>query len=622
MLPVEDAPGYRVLDQAGQGGFAVVYRAYQERLDRVVALKVLSVDRVDQRTMRRFQRELQLTGRLTGHPNVVTVFDTGVTSSGKPYIAMDFFENGSLRDKVRKEGPLPVPEVLRAGVKLAGALAAVHEAGVLHGDIKPQNILISRYGELAIADFGVARVVDSSEISATSQAFTPLHAAPEVLTGQPHSASTDIYSLGSTLYHLLAGQPAFHNPADPSIAPLMYRVLSVEPPPINRPDVPRAVFESVVRAMSKQPESRYGSARELARHLQAVQADLGLPVTDLLGQDSGPAPATGLSQTGGGPPATGHHLPQGGAVPTTGHHAPQEGGAPATGDHQGAFPATGSQLPPFPPQVTGQSGVTPNTAAAASSQAYTAPGRQDDLRWSPEYSASRQAQPSPVQSGPAHHNQAVHPNQAAHPHQAAQFASAQPGQAQHAQQAPYASAQPPTAQPSTGHRKPPGSASATRVKNGILIGGAVAVAVTGGTVLAVYLSLQPPSSPQDTQATTTTEPQQQPEADTSIDKRQVAALAPRQVKAAADQGALVELRWTLPAGARDYPVVLQRSPVKQGEQAITALTTGATSARVAGLDPGRGYCFLVGVPLRISENSTVAWSAPYCIRGARAKQSQ
>ncbi|TMR25082.1 serine/threonine-protein kinase, partial [Nonomuraea zeae] len=291
MLPVEDAPGYRVLDQAGQGGFAVVYRAYQERLDRVVALKVLSVDRVDQRTMRRFQRELQLTGRLTGHPNVVTVFDTGVTRSGKPYIAMDFFENGSLRDRIRKEGPLPVPDVLRAGVKLAGALAAVHEAGVLHGDIKPQNILISRYGELAVADFGVARVVDSAEISATSQAFTPLHAAPEVLTGRPHSASSDIYSLGSTLYHLLAGQPAFHNPSDPSIAPLMYRVLSLDPPPINRTDVPRAVFETILRAMSKQPEVRYASAREFARHLQAVQAELGLSVTDLVGEDPGPGPA-------------------------------------------------------------------------------------------------------------------------------------------------------------------------------------------------------------------------------------------------------------------------------------------------------------------------------------------
>ncbi|PZG06604.1 serine/threonine-protein kinase, partial [Nonomuraea aridisoli] len=291
MLPVEDAPGYRVLDQAGRGGFAVVYRAYQERLDRVVALKVLSVDRVDQRTMRRFQRELQLTGRLTGHPNVVTVFDTGVTRSGKPYIAMDFFENGSLRDRVGKEGPLPVPDVLRAGVKLAGALAAVHEAGVLHGDIKPQNILISRYGEPAIADFGVARVVDSAEVSATSHAFTPLHAAPEVLTGQPHSASTDVYSLGSTLYHLLAGRPAFHNPSDPSIAPLMYRVLSIDPPPLNRPDVPSTLFEAVLRAMSKEPGKRYASARVFARRLQEVQAELGLPVTDLLGEDPGPGPS-------------------------------------------------------------------------------------------------------------------------------------------------------------------------------------------------------------------------------------------------------------------------------------------------------------------------------------------
>ncbi|MEU7897721.1 serine/threonine-protein kinase [Nonomuraea sp. NPDC049152] len=163
MLSGEDAPGYRVLGTAGQGGFGVVYKAYQERLDRVVALKVLTVDRVDARTMRRFQRELQLTGRLTGHPNVVTVFDTGTTRSGKPYIAMEFFENGSLRDRVRAQGPLPVADVLRTGVKLAAALAAVHEAGVLHGDIKPQNILISRYGEPAIADFGVARVPVAKE---------------------------------------------------------------------------------------------------------------------------------------------------------------------------------------------------------------------------------------------------------------------------------------------------------------------------------------------------------------------------------------------------------------------------------------------------------------------------
>ncbi|MGN9842395.1 protein kinase domain-containing protein [Nonomuraea sp. H19] len=506
MLPVEDAPGYRVLDQAGQGGFAVVYRAYQERLDRLVALKVLSVDRVDQRTMRRFQRELQLTGRLTGHPNVVTVFDTGVTRSGKPYIAMDFFENGSLRDKIRREGPLPVPDVLRAGVKLAGALAAVHEAGVLHGDIKPQNILISRYGELAIADFGVARVVDAAEISATSQAFTPLHAAPEVLTGAPHSASTDIYSLGSTLYHLLAGQPAFHNPSDPSIAPLMYRVLSLEPPRINRSDVPPAVFQLILRAMSKQPELRYGSARELARHLQAVQAELGLPVTDLVGQDPGPQAAG-----------------QGGT------HGTGAGGLPPT-DRHGDY-ATGR------PEAQGPG---PDGVHAARSAQTVPPGQPD----------------SPDRAG--------------------------------------------------------------RLPRGLVIGGAVAAVAIGGSAAAVYLSLQQTTAPQ---AAPTSQQTSRPQATAPIGKQDIAALKPRSVKVTADQGALVELRWALPAGARRYPVVLQRSPVKKGEQAITALGQGATSARVAGLDPDTGYCFLVGVPLRISEDSTVAWSKPTCIRGAVARRT-
>ncbi|MFI6923089.1 protein kinase [Nonomuraea spiralis] len=529
MLPVEDAPGYRVLDQAGQGGFAVVYRAYQERLDRVVALKVLSVDRVDQRTMRRFQRELQLTGRLTGHPNVVTVFDTGVTSSGKPYIAMDFFENGSLRDRIRKEGPLGVPDVLRAGVKLAGALAAVHEAGVLHGDIKPQNVLISRYGELAIADFGVARVVDSAEISATSQAFTPLHAAPEVLTGQPHSASTDIYSLGSTLYHLLAGQPAFHNPADPSIAPLMYRVLSLDPPPINRADVPPAVLATILGAMSKQPELRPGSARELARRLQEVQAELGLSVTDLVGQDPGPGPT--MTTVPRRP-----HDPLDAPPPTA--TPPYSGGAEGPWQPgELSLPATGSRLPGEPVR-----------------------------RHVPQ-------QPG----GPHGHREAT------------------------------------TAPPS----------GAGNLRRRLMVGGAVAAVAIGGTGLAVYLSLQRTAGPgpgptptagqrPEAGATATAEP--------PISKRDVAALAPRKLKVTADRGTLVELSWVLPADARRYPVVLQRSPAGANGQAVTALSQGDTTTRVAGLDPDTGYCFLVGVPLRISRDSTVAWSKPACIRGARSAQ--
>jgi cytoskeletal protein RodZ len=157
----------------------------------------------------------------------------------------------------------------------------------------------------------------------------------------------------------------------------------------------------------------------------------------------------------------------------------------------------------------------------------------------------------------------------------------------------------------------------------ILIGGAAAAVVVAGTALAVHFSTQPPATSTTTTPTTTTHrprtgtPDQEP-----IGKKQVAALAPRQVKVTADQGELVELRWSLPAGARDYPVVVQRSPVEKGGQAITPLSQGATSTRLAGLDPDSGYCFLVGVPLRISETSTVAWSKPACIRGAVARSTQ
>ncbi|MBF8194124.1 hypothetical protein ITP53_52340 [Nonomuraea sp. K274] len=142
--------------------------------------------------------------------------------------------------------------------------------------------------------------------------------------------------------------------------------------------------------------------------------------------------------------------------------------------------------------------------------------------------------------------------------------------------------------------------------------GTVAVA---GMALAVFLLPQRNPPPVTAQPSATQD-------DQPIGEQEVAALTPRGLKVTADQGALVELRWSLPAGARRYPVVLQRSPAKQGEQPITALTQGATSARVAGLDPRTGYCFLVGVPLAFSERSTVAWSKPTCIRGAVARPTQ
>ncbi|MGW2223572.1 hypothetical protein ACWCSD_52000, partial [Nonomuraea sp. NPDC001684] len=288
-------------------------------------------------------------------------------------------------------------------------------------------------------------------------------------------------------------------------------------------------FGTILHAMSKQPELRPGSARELARRLQEVQAELGLSVTDLVGQDPGPGPAT----------STVPRRPRGGPQPP-----------PHPGDS--SLPATGSRLPHPHPQAPAphQPGLAGNAGVA------------------------RRVAPTAGDMGGARRE---------------------------------AVTTPPARAGSLGRR--------------LLIGGSVAAVAIGGTGLAVYLSLRPPAGPGPTErrpeaatpaATATTPP--------PISKRDVAALAPRRLKVTADRGALVELSWALPADARRYPVVLQRSRAGGGEVTVVALGTGATSGRVAGLDPDTGYCFLVGVPLRISAATTVAWSKPACVRGARSAE--
>lgn len=264
----EAIPGYRDLQRVGRGGFSVVYRAHQEGLDRVVALKVLSVELIDTHVRKRFLREVRLTSRLTGHPNVVTVLDSGMTSSGRPYIAMEYFERGSLRDRLAAEGPLPLAEVLRIGVKVAGALGAAHQEGILHRDVKPQNILVSRYGEPALADFGTARLTAALDVSSRTEALTPFHAAPEILQGETPSPACDVYSLGSTLYQLLTGRPPYQS-EDGGIAALLLRVLRL--------------------AMAKAPADRYPDAWAFAYAMQRLQLELGLPLTELTSAPSLPA---------------------------------------------------------------------------------------------------------------------------------------------------------------------------------------------------------------------------------------------------------------------------------------------------------------------------------------------
>ncbi|SNS77269.1 Serine/threonine protein kinase [Actinomadura meyerae] len=526
----EDVPGYRVLEQVGEGGFSVVYRAHQERLDRTVALKVLSVGAVDTAAMRRFQRECKITGRLSGHPNIVTVLDTGTTRGGRPYIAMEYFEHGALTDRLAAEGPLPVADVLRIGVKMAGALAATHETDVLHRDVKPQNVLLSRYGEPALADFGIARLTDSFDATHT-QAFTPNHAAPEVLEGRPPGTGADVYSLGSTLYQLLAGRPAFKGPPGEGIAPLMLRILHEPPPPIPRADVPPQVFDVIVHAMAKTPEQRFATAVEFARALQRVQGELGLPVTDLVvGTGAHPSPGPGLP----GPPLVPEWAPTasdrharslGRTGPTTPHTGPT---APHMGPHTG--PHSGSHTGP----------TTPHTGP---------PG------------------PPPLPE-----------------------------------------------RPGDGPRRGLVVAAGVALVGGLALGvGALALANRGGDAEGGKQGGSPGAAPQASQ----TAPQAQ---HTPVPAEDLAALRPRGLTVR-QAGRTAVLRWTLPAGARGLPLLVQRQPA--GSQAVTTAPAGSRSATVRGLRPKAAACFKVGAVVRLTQGRApdVAWSAPACLRPAKTGAS-
>ena len=267
----QDAPdGYEDLARIDQGGFAVVYRARDTRFDRTVALKVLRSERLGDRQLRRFRAECLATGRVSSHPNIVTVYDAGTTSGHRPWLAMEYCSGGSLARRVAMQGPLPVAEVISIGARLCSALSAAHEAGILHRDVKPHNVLLTSYGEPALADFGIASVVIEDETVTETAAYTVVHAAPEILEGKAGTAAADIYSLGSTLYTLLAGEAPFAREASTGLAPLVTRILSNDLPAITRPGVPPELEQLLRTCMAAQPQDRPASAAELGASLAGL----------------------------------------------------------------------------------------------------------------------------------------------------------------------------------------------------------------------------------------------------------------------------------------------------------------------------------------------------------------
>lgn len=283
-----DIEGYSDLQRIACGGFGTVYRARQDRFGRVVALKVLDVEALDEAAQRRFERECLAMGSLSWHPNVVALHDSGITAGGRPYLVMEFLEAGSLGDRLA-DGPVAWPHAVRAGVEVAGALGAAHAAGTLHRDLKPENLLVGPFGETKLGDFGIA-AIEGSARSASGVSLTIAHVAPEVLRGDEPDERADVYGLASTLHTLVAARTPIDTRGD--LGAVLARVLHTPPERLG-PDVPTGLADLLQQGLAKDPTQRPPDAASFGRALQAIQAASGHPITALRltpGDDDRPPP--------------------------------------------------------------------------------------------------------------------------------------------------------------------------------------------------------------------------------------------------------------------------------------------------------------------------------------------
>jgi N-acetylneuraminic acid mutarotase len=231
---------------------------------------VLASD-LDEAKRERFLREGYAMGQLSGHPNIVSVLQVGVTESNRPYIVMPYHSGDSLALQVRRDGPIRWAEALRIGVKLCGALDTAHAAGILHRDIKPGNVLVSDYGEPQLCDFGIARIVGAYKTRTGLFIGTIAYTAPEVLSGDPPTVAADVYSLGATLYALIAGTAAHERRPGEDLIEHYMRIASTPVPDMRPKGVPADVCAAIERAMSVDPANRPPSAAEFGHELQAAQ---------------------------------------------------------------------------------------------------------------------------------------------------------------------------------------------------------------------------------------------------------------------------------------------------------------------------------------------------------------
>jgi eukaryotic-like serine/threonine-protein kinase len=264
---------FEIEELVGHGGMSSVYKAKDSLLERHVALKILHEQyNADDDFVERFKREARSVAQLQ-HPNIVTVIDRG-DENGRQYIVFEYVEGENLKEYVVRKGRLDPDEALEIGVEVARALAFAHEQGLIHRDVKPQNVLLNGDGRAKVTDFGIARSVDVDGMTQTGTVLgTSNYIAPEQASGQRVDAHSDVYALGVVLYELLAGDVPF--PGESFVAVAMKHMHEPAPNLLDvRGDVPLRVAAAVDRALEKDPEQRFPTMAAFAAELEACRAEL------------------------------------------------------------------------------------------------------------------------------------------------------------------------------------------------------------------------------------------------------------------------------------------------------------------------------------------------------------
>jgi serine/threonine protein kinase len=508
----------------------MVFRGTQSRLNRTVAIKVLLVDDV-MTTQANVARELETTVALSSQPHIVSIIDTGVTDDGSPYIVMEYCEGGSYAQILKRRGPLPVAEVLEVGIKIGEALHAAHEVGIVHRDVKPPNILRSRFGP-ALADFGIARAADDGGIvTSTLDKLTPHHASPEALMRAAQSGLSDVYSLASTMWNLLVGWPPFHDTTQPRQDPMAFRerVLRQPMPRVPRDDVPEWLQAELAKAMAKNPAERHASAGAFAEALQHGSRMSASPW----------APAASAAPPMSAPPASAPPFagpPPGSGAPTPPTYVPA---APVSARPASAPPTADGPTPDesTPTEIVESAGYPGNSATV--------------LTPSETPSASMQVIDPP----------SLWPNQV-------------PAQ-------PAATPQ----QPEERERREPEARQTS--SRGRAVAATSALGVVFGVLIVAATSMLGDKKPVDDREAATPGPTQS--------AALTGKGAPRNVRLAEDHGSSVTITWQNAADSKQAPNWIMGAQSLPGQQPRLMRTAeaGATSVTLHGLSSKADYCFRV-----------------------------